>query len=124
MLLGARQHSLDAGRRLAPPDPQRRTTCPITGSTLNDRQRGTGVREGPGGHFVGSNGLGERADSWVTRDRSAGLEAWRGAACVAVGHTILGIICAVLATGQPIHDLVPRYFDDRDRQRVRRRIGR
>ena len=45
-------------------------------------------------------------------------------ACVAVGHTILGIIYAVLATGRPFRDVGPRYFDDRDRERVRRRLTR
>lgn len=45
-------------------------------------------------------------------------------ACVAVGHTILGIVYAVLVTGRLFRDLGPRYFDDRDRERVRRRLTR
>jgi transposase len=46
-------------------------------------------------------------------------------ACVAVGHTILGIAYHVLDRGTTYEDLGPQYFDRRDRTAVERRlIGR
>jgi transposase len=54
------------------------------------------------------------------------LAARRGAkrAFVAVGHTILGIVCAVLTSGRPFDDLGVTYFDCRDEEHVRRRLTR
>ena len=54
------------------------------------------------------------------------LAARRGAkrAFVAVGHTILGIVYAVLITGRPFDDLGVTYFDRRDAEHVRRRLTR
>lgn len=54
------------------------------------------------------------------------LAARRGAkrAFVAVGHTILGIIYAVLTSGQPFRDLGANYFDRSDADRVSRRLTR
>ena len=54
------------------------------------------------------------------------LAARRGAkrAFVAVGHTILGMVYAVLSTGRPFEDLGATYFDRRDAERVRRRLTR
>jgi transposase len=54
------------------------------------------------------------------------LAARRGAkrAFVAVGHTILGIVYAVLTTGRPFEDLGATYFDRRDADHVRRRLTR
>ncbi len=54
------------------------------------------------------------------------LAARRGAkrAFVAVGHTILGMVCAVLTSGRPFDDLGVTYFDQRDAERVRRRPTR
>jgi transposase len=43
-------------------------------------------------------------------------------ACVAVGHTILGIAYHVLARGTTYEDLGPQYFDRRDRTAVERRL--
>ena len=52
------------------------------------------------------------------------LAARRGAkrAFMAVGHTILGIVYAVLISGQSFRDLGTTYFDQRDGERVRRRL--
>ena len=52
------------------------------------------------------------------------LAARRGAkrAFVAVGHTILGIVHAVLISGRPFDDLGVTYFDRRDADHVRRRL--
>ena len=54
------------------------------------------------------------------------LAARRGAkrAFVAVGHTILGMVYAVLTSGRPFDDLGVTYFDQRDAERVRRRLTR
>lgn len=54
------------------------------------------------------------------------LAARRGAkrAFVAVGHTILGMVYAVLTTGRPFDDLGVTYFDRRDADHVRRRPTR
>jgi len=54
------------------------------------------------------------------------LAARRGAkrAFVAVGHTILGIVYAVLASGRPFDDLGVTYFDRCDAEHVRRRLTR
>jgi transposase len=54
------------------------------------------------------------------------LAARRGTkrAAVAVGHTILTIIYGMLDTGRPFDDLGPNYFDQRDREQVRRRLTR
>jgi transposase len=54
------------------------------------------------------------------------LAARRGAkrAFVAVGHTILGIVYAVLTSGRPFDDLGVTYFDRRDAEHVRRRLTR
>jgi transposase len=43
-------------------------------------------------------------------------------ACVAVGHTILGIAYHVLDRGTTYQDLGPQYFDRRDRTAVERRL--
>ena len=43
-------------------------------------------------------------------------------ACVAVGHTILGIAYHVLDRGTAYQDLGPQYFDRRDRTAVERRL--
>ena len=43
-------------------------------------------------------------------------------ACVAVGHTILGIAYHVLGRGTTYEDLGPQYFDRRDRTAVERRL--
>ncbi len=43
---------------------------------------------------------------------------------MAVGHTILGIVCAMLITGQSFRDLGTTYFDRRDAEQVRRRLTR
>jgi transposase len=52
------------------------------------------------------------------------LAARRGTsrAAVAVGHTILVIVFHLLQRGTTYHDLGPRYFDERDRQQVERRL--
>jgi transposase len=54
------------------------------------------------------------------------LAARRGAkrAFVAVGHTILVIVYAVLTSGQPFRDLGANYFDRRDADRLSRRLTR
>jgi transposase len=54
------------------------------------------------------------------------IAARRGAqrAFVAVGHTILGIVYAVLTSGRPFDDLGVTYFDRRDADHVRRRLTR
>jgi transposase len=41
---------------------------------------------------------------------------------VAVGHTILVIAYHLLRDGTDEYDLGPRYFDERDRQAVERRL--
>ena len=41
-----------------------------------------------------------------------------------VGHTILGIVYAVLTSGRPFDDLGVTYFDRRDAEHVRRRLTR
>jgi transposase len=43
-------------------------------------------------------------------------------AAVAVGHTILVIVYHLLTEGTAYQDLGPQYFDERDRQRVERRL--
>jgi transposase len=43
-------------------------------------------------------------------------------AAVAVGHTILVIVYHLLTEGTSYQDLGPQYFDERDRQRVERRL--
>jgi transposase len=43
-------------------------------------------------------------------------------AAVAVGHTILTIVYHLLTAGGVDQDLGPQYFDERDRQRVERRL--
>jgi transposase len=43
-------------------------------------------------------------------------------AIVAVGHTILVIVYHLLTDGTPYHDLGGRYFDDRDRRALERRL--
>jgi transposase len=45
-------------------------------------------------------------------------------AAVAVGHSQLVIAYHVLRDGQPFHDLGANYFDERDREHVRRRLTR
>jgi len=52
------------------------------------------------------------------------LAARRGAkrAFMAVGHTILGIVYELLTTGQSFRDLGTTYFDQRDAERIRRRL--
>jgi transposase len=45
-------------------------------------------------------------------------------AAVAVGHTLLVIAYHLLRDGTAYHDLGPRYFDERDRQAVERRLVR
>jgi transposase len=52
------------------------------------------------------------------------LAARRGAkrAFMAVGHTILGIVDELLTTGQSFRDLGTTYFDQRDAERIRRRL--
>ena len=40
------------------------------------------------------------------------------------GHTILGIVYAVLTAGRPFDDLGVTYFDRRDAEHVRRRLTR
>ena len=52
------------------------------------------------------------------------LAARRGTkrAAVAVGHTILVIVCHVLSEGEVYHDLGDRSFDEHDRQAVERRL--
>jgi len=54
------------------------------------------------------------------------LAARRGAkrAFLAVGHSILGIVYAVLTSGRPFDDLGVTYFDRRDAEHVRRRLTR
>lgn len=54
------------------------------------------------------------------------LAARRGAkrAFVAVGHTILGIVYALLTSGEPFRDLGANYFDRRDAERLSRRLTR
>lgn len=54
------------------------------------------------------------------------LAARRGAkrAFVAVGHTILGIVYALLTSGEPFDDLGTNYFDQRDVEQVKRRLTR
>lgn len=54
------------------------------------------------------------------------LAARRGAkrAFVAVGHTILGVVYALLVSGRPFDDLGVTYFDRRDADHVRRRLTR
>jgi transposase len=43
-------------------------------------------------------------------------------AAVAVGHAILIIAYHLLRDGTDYHDLGPRYFDERDRRAVERRL--
>ena len=43
-------------------------------------------------------------------------------AAVAVGHTILTIVYHLLTAGTVYQELGPQYFDERDRQRVERRL--
>jgi hypothetical protein len=43
---------------------------------------------------------------------------------VAVIHTILGIVNALLTSGEPFHDLGTNYFDQRDVDHVKRRLTR
>ena len=43
-------------------------------------------------------------------------------ALVALGHTILIIVYHLLTRREPYQDLAVTYFDDRDRQRVERRL--
>jgi hypothetical protein len=43
---------------------------------------------------------------------------------VAVGHTILGIVYQLLASGQPFRDLGANYFDRHDAERISRRLTR
>jgi len=52
------------------------------------------------------------------------LAARRGAkrAFMAVGHTILGIVYELLTTSQSFRDLGTTYFDQRDAERIRRRL--
>jgi transposase len=52
------------------------------------------------------------------------LAARRGGkrAAVAVGHSILTVVYSILATGAPFNDLGANYFDERDREHVRRRL--
>jgi transposase len=45
-------------------------------------------------------------------------------AAVAVGHSQLVIAYHVLRRGEPFHDLGANYFDERDREHVRRRLTR
>jgi len=54
------------------------------------------------------------------------LAARRGAkrAFVAVGHTILGIVHALLTGGAPFRDLGANYFDRRNAERLSRRLTR
>ena len=54
------------------------------------------------------------------------LAARRGAkrAFVAVGHTILGIVYALLTSGEPFRDLGANYFDRRDAEHLTRRLTR
>ncbi len=101
--------------------------CPGNYESAGTRHGGRTRRGSPWlrGALVGSARSASRTDTYLGAQYHR-LAARRGAmrACVAVGHTILGIIYAVLVTGQPFHDLGPRYFDDRDRERVRRRLTR
>ena len=66
------------------------------------------------------------ADPDVSRRTIPPLAARRGAkrAFVAVGHTILGIVCALLTSGEPFYDLGTNYFDQRDVDHVKRRLTR
>jgi transposase len=75
--------------------------------------------------LVGSARSASRTDTYLGAQYHR-LAARRGAmrACVALGHRILGIIYAVLTTDQPFHDIGLRHFDDRDRERARRRLTR
>jgi hypothetical protein len=43
---------------------------------------------------------------------------------VAIGHTILGIVVAFLASGEPFPDLGTKYFDEREVDHVGRHITR
>ena len=54
------------------------------------------------------------------------IAARRGAkrAAVAVGHSLLIIVHALLSRGTTFTDLGANYFDERDRDRVRRRLTR
>lgn len=54
------------------------------------------------------------------------IAARRGAkrASVAVGHSLLVIVHALLSRGTTFVDLGPNYFDERDREQVRRRLTR
>jgi transposase len=54
------------------------------------------------------------------------LAARRGAkrAALAVAHTILVLVYAVLTSQEAYHDLGGQYFDERDRQAVERRLVR
>jgi transposase len=38
--------------------------------------------------------------------------------------TILGIVCALLTSGEPFYDLGTNYFDQRDVDHVKRRLTR
>ena len=44
-------------------------------------------------------------------------------ALIAVGHTILTIVYTLLTRRQPYQDLGAAYFDQRERQRLERRLG-
>ena len=101
--------------------------CPGNYESAGTRHGGRTRRGSPWlrSALVGSARSASRTDTYLGAQYHR-LAARRGAkrASVAVGHTILGIIYAVLVTGQPFHDLGPRYFDDRDHERVRRRLTR
>jgi transposase len=96
--------------------------CPGTYESAGIRRGGRTRRGSPWlrGAGVGSARSASRTDTYLGAQYHR-LAAQRRAkrAFVAVGHTIPGIIYAVLVTGRPYQDLGPRDFDHRDRDRVR-----
>ncbi len=56
--------------------------------------------------------------------RRVGARRGRKRAAVAVGHSILAIAYWILVRGQPFRNLGSNYFDERDREQIRRRLTR
>jgi len=70
--------------------------------------------------------MGSASSTTAVRARCVSSSPTRGAnrAAVAVGHSQLVIVYHVLRDDQPFEDLGANYFDERDREQVRRRLTR
>jgi transposase len=101
--------------------------CPGNYESAGTRHGGRTRRGSPWlrSALVGSARSASRTDTYLGAQYHR-LAARRGAkrAFVAVGHTILGIVYAVLTSGRPFSDLGVTYFDRRDADHVRRRLTR